>query len=70
MSAVHAPLLEREIEPDEVVGNIAPASNNAARPIVLTPTNRATEQMATTESDAEAGEWSGMRLFVRVSLLH
>ncbi|KAJ7918708.1 Golgi apparatus membrane protein TVP23 [Mycena leptocephala] len=55
MSAVHAPLLG-EIEPDEVVGNISssPASNNA-RPVVLTPTNRATEQMATTESDAEAG---------------
>ncbi|KAJ7453940.1 Golgi apparatus membrane protein TVP23 [Mycena galericulata] len=57
MSAVHTPLLDGQIEPDEVVGTIsssAPASNNA-RPIVLTPTNRATEQMATTESDAEAG---------------
>ncbi|KAJ7132062.1 hypothetical protein C8R44DRAFT_871056 [Mycena epipterygia] len=45
-----------QIEPDEVVGNInssSPASNNA-RPVVLTPTNRAPE-MATTESDAEAG---------------
>ncbi|KAJ7173869.1 Golgi apparatus membrane protein TVP23 [Mycena filopes] len=56
MSAVHTPLLDGQIEPDEVQGNInsAPASNNA-RPVVLTPTNRATEQMATTESDAEAG---------------
>ncbi|KAJ6591829.1 Golgi apparatus membrane protein TVP23 [Mycena vulgaris] len=57
MSAVRTPLLDGQIEPDEVVGNISstsPASNNA-RPVVLTPTNRATEQMATTESDAEAG---------------
>jgi hypothetical protein len=57
MSAVRTPLLDGQIEPDEVVGNItsSPASNNA-RPVVLTPTNRATEQMATTDSDAEAGE--------------
>ncbi|KAJ7743166.1 Golgi apparatus membrane protein TVP23 [Mycena metata] len=56
MSAVRTPLLGGEIEADEVVGNInsAPAATNA-RPVVLTPTNRATEQMATTESDAEAG---------------
>ncbi|KAJ6581262.1 hypothetical protein B0H19DRAFT_1114498 [Mycena capillaripes] len=56
MSAVHTPLLDGQIEPDEVVGNIrsTPASNNA-RPVVLTPTNRTTEQMATTQSDAEAG---------------
>ncbi|KAJ7026279.1 Golgi apparatus membrane protein TVP23 [Mycena alexandri] len=56
MSAVRTPLLGGEIEADEVVGNInsTPTSNNA-RPVVLTPTNRATEQMATTESDAEAG---------------
>ncbi|KAJ7460564.1 Golgi apparatus membrane protein TVP23 [Mycena latifolia] len=58
MSAVRTPLLEGQIEPDEAppLGNInsSPASNNASRPVVLTPTNRA-EQMATTESDAEAG---------------
>ncbi|KAJ7636022.1 Golgi apparatus membrane protein TVP23 [Mycena polygramma] len=56
MSAVHTPLLDAQIEPDEVAGNInsAPASNNA-RPVVLTPTSRATEQMATNEGDAEAG---------------
>jgi hypothetical protein len=67
MSAVHAPLLG-EIEPDEVIGNISssPASNNA-RPVVLTPTNRATEQMATTESDAEAGECAGVIFPVRSS---
>ncbi|KAF7370810.1 Golgi apparatus membrane protein TVP23 [Mycena sanguinolenta] len=49
--------LDGQIEPDEVdvSGNISstPASNNA-RPVVLTPTNRV-EQMATTQSDAEAG---------------
>lgn len=56
MSAVHTPLLDGQIEPDEVVGSInpTPASNNA-RPVVLTPTNRAAEQMATNESDAESG---------------
>ncbi|KAF7356811.1 Golgi apparatus membrane protein TVP23 [Mycena venus] len=56
MSAVHTPLLDGQIEPDEVVGNInsTPAANNV-RPVVLTPTNRAAAQMATTESDAEAG---------------
>ncbi|KAJ7746932.1 Golgi apparatus membrane protein TVP23 [Mycena maculata] len=51
------PLLDGQIEPDEAVGNIssaAPASNNAP-PVVLTPTNRATQQMATTDGDAEAG---------------
>ncbi|KAJ7126632.1 Golgi apparatus membrane protein TVP23 [Mycena crocata] len=52
-----APLLDSQIEPDEVVGNISytPAPSNNARPVILTPTNRVTEQMATTESDAEAG---------------
>ncbi|KAJ7880273.1 Golgi apparatus membrane protein TVP23 [Mycena olivaceomarginata] len=56
MSAVHTPLLDGQIEPDEVIGSInpTPASNNA-RPVVLTPTNRAAEQMATNESDAESG---------------
>ncbi|KAJ7695136.1 hypothetical protein B0H17DRAFT_1056548 [Mycena rosella] len=61
MSAVRTPLLdgnEIEADVDIVAGNIssaAPASNNNVRPVVLTPTNRATQQMATTESDAESG---------------
>ncbi|KAF8196678.1 DUF846-domain-containing protein [Mycena galopus ATCC 62051] len=47
--------LDGQIEPDEVAGPIgsAPAANNA-RPVVLTPTNRV-DQMATTQTDAEAG---------------
>ncbi|KAJ6485942.1 Golgi apparatus membrane protein TVP23 [Mycena sanguinolenta] len=44
--------LDGQIEPDEVISS-APATNNA-RPVVLTPTSRV-EQMATTQSDAEAG---------------
>ncbi|KAJ7257882.1 Golgi apparatus membrane protein TVP23 [Mycena haematopus] len=47
--------LDGQIEPDEVSGNINSVSaQNNAPPVVLTPTNRV-EQMATTDSDAEAG---------------
>lgn len=58
MSAAHTPLLEEQIEPDDIGGDIgsAPSSNKARpAPVVLTATNRATENLATTQSDAEAG---------------
>ncbi|KAJ7281759.1 Golgi apparatus membrane protein TVP23 [Mycena rebaudengoi] len=58
MSA-HTPLLDGQIEPDDVpqgsITSAPPPTNNNARPVVLTPTNRATEQMATTQNDAENG---------------
>lgn len=63
MSA-NAPLLET-IEPDEEVsapaplpsGNINASSNTrpSSVPVVLTPTNRGSDQMATTAGDAESG---------------
>ncbi|KAK7031338.1 Golgi apparatus membrane protein TVP23 [Favolaschia claudopus] len=62
MSAVHTPLLDGQIEPDELSGSIDPTpqsqSNNARPQVVLTPTNRAADNpnsMATNPSDAEAG---------------
>ncbi|KAJ7224500.1 Golgi apparatus membrane protein TVP23 [Mycena pura] len=58
MSAAHTPFLNEQIEPDDIGGDIgsAPSSNNARpAPVVLTATNRATENLATTQSDAEAG---------------
>ncbi|CAK5267347.1 unnamed protein product, partial [Mycena citricolor] len=59
MNAVHTPLLDGQIESDEVAGDLSykppPNSGTRASPVVLTPTTRA-EQMATTQNDAEAGE--------------
>ncbi|KAJ8084217.1 Golgi apparatus membrane protein tvp23 [Marasmius tenuissimus] len=54
------PLLDNTIEADEpenVSGNINPSStNNARQPVVLTPTNHASDnRMATTHNDAESG---------------
>ncbi|ESK98385.1 cytoplasm protein [Moniliophthora roreri MCA 2997] len=60
--SVSTPLLDNTIEPDEpeqVSGNIDSSHNaNARQPVVLTPTNRATEnntRMASTPSGAESG---------------
>ncbi|KDR85176.1 hypothetical protein GALMADRAFT_326856 [Galerina marginata CBS 339.88] len=57
--SVSQPLLDT-IEADEPsapsAGNISSTQNKSARtPVVLTPTNRTTHQMATTEGDAESG---------------
>ncbi|KAJ7623420.1 Golgi apparatus membrane protein TVP23 [Roridomyces roridus] len=55
MSAVHTPLLDNQIEPDELEAPAAAPATGHAPPIVLKPTNRATQQMATNPGDAEAG---------------
>ncbi|KAF5368438.1 hypothetical protein D9758_002401 [Tetrapyrgos nigripes] len=64
--SVSTPLLDNTIEPDdpsiELSGNIRSANPNSAstrQPVVLTPTNRATQSsntgLASTQSDAESG---------------
>jgi len=54
-AGVNTPLLDT-IEPDEPSEAPQPQPKGASlQPVVLTPTNRAAEQYATTSSDAEAG---------------
>lgn len=55
--SVATSLLDNTIEPDEIeqpTGTIGSAKPTRSQPVVLTPTSRM-EQMATTDSDAEAG---------------
>ena len=56
-AGVNTPLLDT-IEPDEPSEPSQPQPKGATlKPVVLTPTNRAAEQYATTSSDAEAGAY-------------
>lgn len=71
--SVNVPLLET-IEPDDPLVLASNPSRNinapsSTKPVVLTPTNRASEPMATNLNDAESGMYSLKLGYYKVHLI-